>query len=211
MRNKKITLPIVFGILALFTVTTSVIGNSTAQETNVEPKQSVAQQVPDSVEHQAESELEQFTGAFPEGVAEPTSAVEFIPELAGTTIVPDPEVYDDGQTYVLHKTETKPSTFASAANDSEDVTVVLVEGAFFNQYALQWHCSWLDEYLNAVDESDVDSAKTALTNLQGFADMAHVREHLPDVDQFQYDIVKPISSGDLTPARQYRAVCTGNE
>ncbi len=169
------------------------------------------QKVPTPVQQQAERELSEFTGKFPEGASVPSSGIDLIPEIAGTTVMKNPPLFDANQTQVLTKKERVAPSQMRGQSQEQDTYVVVVDGAFFNAQALSWHCSWLGEYFTAFDSGNKSYADKAYANLKGFADLPKVRDYLPDVDLFQEDIISPISRGETDPARQYLKVCSGNE
>lgn len=207
--NKKRSIVAFTATVAMLAFSFGMSGASSAQASGQGDSVDILK-VPAVVQQQAKRELSEFTGTFPKGASVPSSAVELIPEIAGTTVMKNPPLFDAEQTQVLTKKERVALPQMRNQSEEQDAYVVIVDGAFFNAQALSWQCSWLGEYLTAVDSGNKSNADKAYANLEGFADLPKVRDYLPDVDLFQKDIISPISQGDTGPARQYLAVCSGN-
>lgn len=143
-----------------------------------------AEEVPQDVISALGGELDAFTEVLPAGVEKPTLGI-LIPELEGSTVLS----VEDGIV-----------TVRSTVSDVDGpVTVVVQPGDVAVLAALDWHCAWLREYVNAEDAGDASRVATARQSLEHFPELDAVRGR----EDFQglYEATDlPLFEGDRTPA-----------
>jgi hypothetical protein len=129
-------------------------------------------------------ELDAFTEPLPTGVEKPTLGT-LIPELEGSTVLS----VEDGTV-----------TVRSTVSDVDGPVIVVVQpGDVVVLAALDWHCTWLREYVNAEDAGDASRVATARQSLEHFPELDAVRGR----EDFQglYEATDlPLFEGDRTPA-----------
>ncbi len=151
--------------------------------------------VPDEVSALADEAFALFDQPFPASWDAPATIAELEPLVADTVIVED---------WISAGAEPGSVMLESI---EEGYWAEISAHTFFVDLALNWHCAWLNEFVEATEAGEVARAAAAHEYLLKFPDMPQVREQVPDVDDLQDTVVGPLSEGDLEPAKSYLEQC----
>ncbi len=60
-----------------------------------------------------------------------------------------------------------------------------------------WLCSWMDVYLEAVDEQDLEKRNEAVTNIGRYTSLPVSQKYLSNPEDFDSSITTPAQNGDI--------------
>lgn len=155
--------------------------------------------VPEEASQLAEEAFGLFDHPFPASWDAPRTIAELEPLVADTVLVTD-----------WISTGAEPGS-VMLESTKEGYWAEISTTTFFKDLALNWHCAWLNEFISATEDGQDDRANAAYERLAEFPDLDHVRERMPNVDQFHRSVVLPLAEGNLKPAKSHLEHCRSLE